>query len=436
MHLSVIAAAARPRAGRRVLARPLQPRDRRVDDRSPASSTPTSHAVIPTKGDPRDRRRHVRDACSSRRIWTRSWRLPLVGVAVLAVIVVAVGGIYPALVQSLKVRPSEKSLEVAVHPAQHQRDPRGLRASRHRGQPLRHQDRRGTRASCAATRATVPGIRLIDPNIVSPTFKQLQASKGYYQFADVLDVDRYNDRRQVAATPSSRRASSTSTACPTASATGSTTTPSTPTATASSPPRATPARTDGKPVFFESQIGTDGRARKYEPRIYFGESSPEYSIVGGEKHAAEFDYPDPQAAPGRSTTRTPARAACSSTPVKRLAYAIKYREINFLLSDAVNNDSRILDHRTPRDRVQRVAPWLTLDGNAYPAVVDGRVHLDPRRLHDVGRLPLLRDARPSTTATDDAVTSTRTSVQAVAGRPGQLHPQLGQGRRSTPTTAP
>ena len=56
-----------------------------------------------------------------------------------------------------------------------------------------------------------------------------------------------------------------------------------------------------------------------------------------------------------------------------MAYAIKYRELNFLLSDAVNADSRLLDHRTPRERVERVAPWLTLDGNAYPAVVDGRV---------------------------------------------------------------
>ena len=56
-----------------------------------------------------------------------------------------------------------------------------------------------------------------------------------------------------------------------------------------------------------------------------------------------------------------------------MAYAFKYREINFLLSDAVTNDSRLLDHRTPRERVERVAPWLTLDGNAYPVVVDGRV---------------------------------------------------------------
>ena len=59
--------------------------------------------------------------------------------------------------------------------------------------------------------------------------------------------------------------------------------------------------------------------------------------------------------------------------LRRLAYAIKYREANFLLSDAVNGASRILDHRTPTERVERVAPWLRLDGNVYPAVVEGRV---------------------------------------------------------------
>ena len=39
----------------------------------------------------------------------------------------------------------------------------------------------------------------------------------------------------------------------------------------------------------------------------------------------------------------------------------------------MNADSRILDHRTPTERVERVAPWLRLDGNVYPAVIEGRV---------------------------------------------------------------
>ena len=59
--------------------------------------------------------------------------------------------------------------------------------------------------------------------------------------------------------------------------------------------------------------------------------------------------------------------------LRRVAYAVKYREANFLLSDAVNASSRILDYRSPTERVERVAPWLRLDGNVYPAVVEGRV---------------------------------------------------------------
>ena len=59
--------------------------------------------------------------------------------------------------------------------------------------------------------------------------------------------------------------------------------------------------------------------------------------------------------------------------LRQAAYAVKYRQFNFLLSNAVGKDSRLIDHRAPLERVQRVAPWLTLDGNPYPAIVDGRV---------------------------------------------------------------
>ncbi len=58
---------------------------------------------------------------------------------------------------------------------------------------------------------------------------------------------------------------------------------------------------------------------------------------------------------------------------RRLLYAIKYQETNFLLSEAVNKNSKLLYVRNPRDRVEKVAPFLTLDGDPYPAVVDGRI---------------------------------------------------------------
>ena len=52
---------------------------------------------------------------------------------------------------------------------------------------------------------------------------------------------------------------------------------------------------------------------------------------------------------------------------------MRFQEGNILLSDLVNSDSKILWDRTPRERVEQVAPWLTVDGDAYPAVVDGRI---------------------------------------------------------------
>ena len=71
----------------------------------------------------------------------------------------------------------------------------------------------------------------------------------------------------------------------------------------------------------------------------------------------------------------------------QLMYAVKFGEPNFLLSGRVNGNSKVLYDREPRERVEKVAPWLTIDSDAYPAVVDGKVRVDPRRLHHDRPLP-------------------------------------------------
>ncbi|MEI2826872.1 MAG: UPF0182 family protein [Dermatophilaceae bacterium] len=118
----------------------------------------------------------------------------------------------------------------------------------------------------------------------------------------------------------------------------------------------------------------------------------------------------------------------STTAVKRLAYGVKYREINFLLSDTVNASSRLLDYRTPRERVARVAPWLTLDGNAYPSIVDGRIVWIIDGYTTTASYPILA------TEPDDAVDlrlgdDARAQCLGAGAGAGQLHPQLGQGDR-------
>ena len=351
-------------------------------------------------------------------IWTKSWRLPIVGVVGLLVAAIVVGGIIPALVQSLRVNPSEKSLEAPylTNNISATRDAFGLSgvettpyAAQTTASPLQLRSDTGT----------VPGIRLIDPNVVSPTFQQLEAGKSYYRFADTLDVDRYTidgkisdavvGAREIdlAGVPAGQRNWLNDHTVYThgyglVAAYGNR------------------KDTQGKPVFFEQGIPTTGKLGDFEPRIYFGEQSPEYSIVGAPAKASprEFDYPADGTTSGQTNSDQVNNTYAGTGGVqigsfaRKLAYAIKYREANLLLSDAVNADSRLLDYRTPRERVQRVAPWLTLDGNPYPTVVDGKILWVLDGYTTTADYPNSRLTSVAS-ATSDSITKTSTAVQSI-----------------------
>ena len=97
----------------------------------------------------------------------------------------------------------------------------------------------------------------------------------------------------------------------------------------------------------------------------------------------------------------------------RLLFAAKFGEPNLLLSDRVNADSKILWNRTPRQRVEAVAPWLTVDGDSYPAVVDGRIvwivdGYTTTNGYPYSELTSLGDA------TTDSVNATSTAIAAQA----------------------
>jgi len=348
-------------------------------------------------------------------IWTRSWRLPLIGVGLLTVLSVVAGGLYPAAVQSLKVRPSEKSLEaqyiqrnidatrVAFGIDGIEKTPYSATTDAEPGQ-LREDAE------------TIPGIRLVDPNVVSPTFRQFEGLRQYYAFPDILDVDRYAiDGKKsdsvvavrelnLAGVPEGQRNWLNDHTVYThgfgfIGAFGNKRT------------------SEGDPQFFSSGFSTKGpMGVDYEPRIYFGEESPRYSIVGAPAGATprEFDYPDDRGAGGQANNTYEGNGGVAiGSFFRKVAYAVKYREPKFLLSDAVNEESRLLDHRGPRERVERVAPWLTVDGNAYPAVVDGRVTWIVDAYTTTARYPNSRLTDLSE-ATSDSV-SERSSSVVVAG---------------------
>jgi hypothetical protein len=344
-------------------------------------------------------------------IWTRSWRLPAVAVSLLVITSVVVGSIYPALVQDFKVQPSQKTLERPYI----QRSIAATRAAYGIDNVVTSPYKATTVSSPGQLRNdadTIPGIRLVDPIVVSPTFKQLQSVKSYYAFPDALDVDRYSINGKVSDTviavreldlngvPANQRNWLNDHTVYThgfgvVAAYGN------------------QRGADGQPVFYEQNIPPVGPLPAFEPRVYFGENSPDYSIVGGQAGSQrEFDYPDSSTAGQKNTTYTGSGGVALSSFARKAAYALQYRELKLLLSDAVNSHSRILDHRTPAERVQRIAPWLTLDGNPYPAVVGGRIQWIIDGYTTSADYPYSR-LQAIDNATADSVTASSNSVRPI-----------------------
>ena len=133
---------------------------------------------------------------------------------------------------------------------------------------------------------------------------------------------------------------------------------------------------DGQPQFFEYGIPTQGYltdTQHYEPRIYFSPEAPEYSIVGAPQGTKSWEFDYPTGSEGATTTFNGNGGPRIGNIFSRLIYSIKFGSDQILFSDRVNADSQILYDRSPKERVAKVAPYLTLDGRVYPAVVDGRV---------------------------------------------------------------
>ena len=126
-----------------------------------------------------------------------------------------------------------------------------------------------------------------------------------------------------------------------------------------------------RPAFTESDIPPTGSLGLKQPRVYFGQQETSYAIVGGRQ--AELDYPNGSTGGQQNTHYTGGGGVPVGSPLNRLLYAVKFRQLNILLSGAINGNSKIMYIRDPLSRVQKVAPFLTLDGDPYPVVCNGGI---------------------------------------------------------------
>ncbi len=300
------------------------------------------------------------------------WKLPLIGAAMLVVVAVVAGGLYPWAIQRFQVTPTEQALEneYIQRNINMTRQAYGLDDTEVMPYDATTQTEQG---ALREDTETTSNIRLLDPNVVSSAFAQLQQFRPYYQFPDMLNVDRYEIDGEVQDTVISTRelnpdqidgwynqAVVYTHGYGVVAAYGS------------------QVQADGKPEFMQAGIPSTGEiSDSYEPRIYFGENSPQYSIVGGSEDDEPLELDRPQtnddAAGDAKTTFAGNGGPGVGNWFNRLSYSIKFQSTDMLLSDAVRPESQILYDRNPRERVEKVAPYLTVDGNPYPAIVDDKV---------------------------------------------------------------
>jgi uncharacterized protein len=168
------------------------------------------------------------------------------------------------------------------------------------------------------------------------------------------------------------------------------------------------ATSNGAPDFFASDIPPTSAVPIEQPRIYFGERTSQYSIVG--TNQPELDFPDDSSANGQADyTYTGDGGSGVGSLWKRLVFAVKFSEGNILLSDLINDESKVLWDREPKTRVEKVAPWLRTDGDPYPAVVGGRLQWVVDGYTTSNQIPYSQRV-PLTEATSDSVTATRQAV--------------------------
>jgi uncharacterized membrane protein (UPF0182 family) len=340
----------------------------------------------------------------------KSLILPAAGSILMVGASVLIAGVYPGAIQQFQVKPSESSKEAPFiqRNIESTRDAYGIADVDMKDYQATVATNSGQLANDAAT---IANIRLMDPNVLSATFRQLQQIKPYYGFPDSLDIDRYTvngvQRDVVVAVRELNIEGNPSRnwindhlvythGFGFVSAFGNS------------------VDSDGKPTFLVGDLPPTDGLGKFQPRIYFGENVPNYSIIGGPKTdtPVEFDYPDDASANGqRNYTYTGEGGVPMGGLFKKLLFAIQYQEQRIVLSNLINSESKILYNRSPRERVAKVAPWLTVDGDPYPAIVDGKIQWIIDGYTTSKGYPYSQ-VTSLTSATADAFTATSSAITA------------------------
>ncbi|MGE5576931.1 MAG: UPF0182 family protein [Syntrophothermus sp.] len=301
-------------------------------------------------------------------IVARTARLMVAGVGLLLVSSLVLGSIYPGTVQQFLVEPNEQVKErpYILENIKYTRLAYGLDKIGEKGFTVREDL---TAADLQGERGTLQNVRLWDWRPLLQTYGQLQAMRLYYDFRQV-DIDRYTingELRQVMLAPREMNIANIPESARTwinmsllyTHGYGLVMSP------------VNLVTQEGLPNFFIKNIPPESSIdlKVERPEIYFGELTNNYVLVN--TRAKEFDYPigDENAYTRYGGTG----GVVISSPLVRAALAVRFGNLQLLLSNDITSESRALFYRNIGERVRRIAPFLLYDRDPYLVVDRGRL---------------------------------------------------------------
>ena len=302
-------------------------------------------------------------------IWQRGWVLPVTAVGLWVVVAIVMGAIYPAIIQRFRAEPEESKKEAVYI----ERNIEATRLALGLDNVITREFSPDTVITVEelADNPSVRNIRLLDPDIVPNAFQVEQSERTFYSFNSEVDVDRYVIDGEITEVVVGARQLNVAD-IPQQSWEGQHIQYTHGYGVAVAPVNS--VTTQGSPDFVVGDVpvvaGADFELTR--PQLYIGENLTGYAIVGAS--IPEVDYTEAnETEPFEYLNEGGKGGVGIGSFFRQSAFALRFGDINPLISGFVGSDSRIIFNRDLRLRVQNLAPFLELDADPYPVVSDGRV---------------------------------------------------------------
>ena len=302
----------------------------------------------------------------------RGWLLPATAISLWLIVSIIVGGLVPAAIQRFRVLPDElnKELPYVENHIEYTRYAYGLDSIEEKSFAATPNL---TQKDIANNKQTIDNIRLWDPTVLAETYSQLQEIRAYYALEEV-DVDRYViDGNLTQVMVAARELDQTN--LPAVGWVNERLQYTHGFGVVFSP--ANNVASQGQPDFYVKGVPATTTVLELEvdqPRIYFGESADSLEYVVVNSLQDEVDYPLSTEGQSVAYTNYSGKGGVEvSSFFRRVGFALRYGELNLLISNQLSDDSKLIMERNVVSRVKKAAPFLYTDNDPYLALLDGNL---------------------------------------------------------------